>query len=338
MTLMRIVEPFVVNSEFRTKAAFVHKLTFRDFYDIETFNHGSHSEGFATLDSWESFLDNAPTNAILIRKSIDRKAVKILWEARPGSNECWEINHENFKLPLKRGKLCYVKVVQAPVDPIGLPDSNVCVNLLGKIHPSKFTLVFEEWENWRPFAREANGITLFPASCAYSSNTSGLREYNYSLSASNYLKLSSCLRSDIEKYKSKYLTASSGPSYVSMMLRTEHVLFYIVKNIPNYDLHKEMLKCLNRTKALLEKEMVAQGTSGVYVTTDIGQFGSNSWNNQNHAWMHEVDYVKHAFEQIYNSKWTYQQWEKSFFDILGPHRTKDTWQHCRKEWRVMVLA
>ena len=112
---LTIVEPFVQDSFLGTYRKSFQELKFSDIFDLENFHRVSRSEGVPGLMPWETYVNRAPGRAVLVR--IIRKGsptpTKVLWNARPGSSDCWQLEnrHKVYNITINKRCLCYVRVV-----------------------------------------------------------------------------------------------------------------------------------------------------------------------------------------------------------------------------------
>ena len=325
---MLIVEPFIQNS---VLGAYRESLKFSDVFDLESFNRASRSEGMPEVVPWDAYVSRAPPNAVLVRiRGVPRPGplppLEVVWAAQPGSTECWHGRGGHNNIKINNRSLCYVRTVLASfmfASKETISSAEVCNTLLSGVEPTTVTVVFELWRG--PWEVD-DPLLPPPASCTYASKGLNL-EYNGSVTLTPKLHDSPKLLRDIENYQQQFLRQSAGLSYVAVMLRAEHA-FLMVNQVKNSIKHFNMLiqlhNCLNEVVKKTTVVKTELRTQNVFVTADIGLYGSSSWQktmSPDYTSNGEVgkveEQVKHTVEGLYNRQWTFEQWENSFSQATG---------------------
>ena len=283
-----VVEPFIKESTLGNiiNSNETDTLRFSDFFDIDIFNKWSRNEGCAPLTTWEDFLANAPRNVILVRMFWGND-MEVLWDGNTtGDPGCYKA--PKFQTFLTENKFCIVKVLSAPY--LINHDGLFTLKELKLLSPSNSTILFTFW----------NAI---PKSL-----------YDF-----DKLRPSQQLLQYVEKYENTYLRSGNS---VAVMLRLEHLvqeLFYTNASLRlRYD---ECLQEVVDTVQSLQKEVVS---NTVFVTSDVGQYGSGTWDKYIYAKIMDSigkDYVfqiaKETVSTLYRHKMTFEQWEDTFSRATG---------------------
>ena len=333
---MKIVEPFIVKSvlgAFKNSAA--QEFKFSDLFDLAQFNDVSRSEGVAELISWDTYVAQAPSNAVLVKFIIPANRTspvpspKVVWSVQPGREKCWKGEYfpkiKHFKINYE--KLCFVRVVIAHFRFLSshtISSDEVCRYVLSGLDPSNCTLVFNLWRGpWKVF----DPLLPPPASCRYYSD-----RFNYhfirnesALFIKEKLKESPRLLRDIKSYQGMFLNRSAAMSYIAVMLRAEHAVLrnWRNKNL-NDPVHTQLRHCLDEAAVKAESIMKELGTQDVFVTADIGIYGSHSWSKTMgliHSTQEELatirTEIKDTVSRLYRKKWMLDEWEKTFSLATG---------------------
>lgn len=323
---MAIVEPFIQNSVLGAHRKSFSDVKFSDMFDLENFNRVSRSEGVAEVVPWETYVARSSAHAILVKTRLIPRPGPVPppvveWSAQNGSGECWHsVDGRNYTLET-HGRVCYVRVVLSYymfVSSHTLSAEEVCDTILGGLDPTSVTIVFALWR--APWKVAAPPSPL-PPSCTYASG-GGASDVNQSVSLVSKLQDSPRLLRDVESYQKQFLTGSSGRPYVAVMLRGEHavrMLYQSRRASPHFNLTVRLEDCLEQAVSEASAVLGGLGTEDVFVTADVGLYGSNSWlstmsPNRSSAGELEraVEQIKHTVERMYKHRWTFDQWEKSF--------------------------
>ena len=327
---MVIVEPFIQNSVLGSHRRSGPDVKFSEMFNLENFNRVSRREGVAEVVPWETYLARSPVRAILVKaRGVPRPGPVpppvVEWFAQPNSSECWQsVDGRNYTLDTSR-RLCYVRVVVSYfmfVSSHTLSAEEVCNTVLGGLDPTSLTIVFTLW---RAPWKVDGPPSLLPPSCAYATGGEG-HEVNESVSLVSKLQDSPRLLRDVENYQKQFLS-SSGRSYVAVMLRGEHAVRMLYQNkraSSHFNLSLQLEDCLGQAVSETSAVLGGLGTQDVFVTADVGLYGSSSWqstiplNRSREGELERVvEQIKHTVERIYEDKWTFDQWEKTFSQATG---------------------
>ena len=332
---MKIVEPFIVKSVLGAfKSSDDEDFKFSDLFDLTHFNEVSRSEGTAEIVPWDTYVTQASHKAVLIQlikyESANLTALapppKVLWYVQKGEKRCLDhggVNFQNFLISYK--KFCFVRVVAVYYkfdSSPNLSSEQICRSVLFGLNPSSLTLIFMQWRGpWKA----SDPVLPLSASC----------QFNYYFERNESAKLKQKLRdsprlfSDIKNYQNMFLKKDKSLSYVAVMIRTEHVLVKSYQaSLQNNTLkpspHVQLQQCLDEAVTKAHSVMKELGTQNVFVTADIGIYGSHSWNRTMQKMtssMKElataVRSIKNIVSGLYRKQWTFDEWERTFSLATG---------------------
>lgn len=310
---MYIVEPYIekysLGSRLKSKEL-KGVMKFSDYFDIDHFNNASIEEGTPPLISVEHFTEKAPRQTIVVRLHNDYTCRKkrhpefeVLEESR-GLGRCcssdwlhnWQMNEARF---------CVVKVARFG-GCMSLPSATkrMYKTIFEGLDPSNVTVVFRLWAaNWDKLQNpDSKGKML----CKDVSGQK-LRHKFYP---------SPRLLNDAQYYTATYL---KGMNTVAVMIRSEQA----IRGFHTGDRLKQLNSCLNEAVEAarnMSNRSSAAKRSGIFLTLDIGKYGSNSvewvlglskYNLQNKS-SNVIDSVKKVVPELYEGDWTFTEWEDSF--------------------------
>lgn len=306
---MVIVEPILYNSVMGVRKQGVR---FSDMFDLDHFNAVSRSEGVPELIDWPTYLAKAPRTAVFIKmNSVSTKTIpdpQLKWNAT-NDRDCVT---RNISGPDSTSiSLCQVRTVTGYwkfVSVHTLSEGDVYGTVLGGLDPTNITLVFSLWRGpWEiphslsPTPRVSNNIT----------ESRDKNKFHDSLR----LHLSSQL------YQKKFLTEVGAPEsrYVAVMIRAEHAVLEIQHSPrhPRLRLSGGIEKCMRQLQVETSEAMRRVGTTQLLVTSDVGRYGSGSWEQTIHSREEVADVqqtVMRGVERLYGGRWSFEQWEDSFLE------------------------
>ena len=327
---MLIVEPFINNSVLKTCTEYSQRsIKFSDMFDLKNFNRVSRGEGVTELVPWETYVTSAPPDAILVmvKRFRGRGPVPpfaVLWAAQPGSGECWQSSGGHSDVWIKNKRLCYIRVVHISFKHFSsraFSAKEAHTAVLAGLNPTTVTIVFEYW--YAPSVKFES--PLFSPSSYLSDGLNDVS--NNSVFLVPKLQDSPKLLRDVEDYQKQFLKGSSGPSYVAVMLRAEHSLLMLnERNEGNgtYNMSAQLQNCLDEVVTKTSMMMAKLETKNVFVTADVGLYGSRSWQKtlsrarlSTRQLTRVEEQVKLTVKRLYSDQWTFEQWEKSFSVATG---------------------
>ena len=319
---LTIVEPFVQDSFLGTYRKSFQELKFSDMFDLENFNRVSHREGVPGLIPWETYINRAPGRAVLVRivRGASPTPTKVLWNARPGSSDCWQLQNRDkaYNITINKRCLCYVRVV----DYFQSSLSNISAGEVRSIffdglELTTMNLVFDLWSVTKHIASAHSR----PVSPYFSDRLSTSYMKNGSVFLTHKLQESHKILLDVKNYQEQFLFG--GPSYVAVMLRTEYILLKQRSAKGNINL-TQVQELLDETVNVTTVVMAGLGIKDIFVASDVGVHGSITWggtlnsrvfHNEEKARVDEQ--IKNTMGRLYKNKWTFEKWEKSFAQATG---------------------
>ena len=294
---MYVVEPFIPESTFegfqRPLQDYMtnHIPSMKDYFDIDQYNAASEDKGWAKLAPWEDFVKNIPQKVIFVSLNVIGKCscmpraelhkptlpIKVTWSAN-ATEPCYHRSLKPIENLPNREKLCIVRLVNANAEPyIDLSDGEFEV-LFGQWKPDEVTLVF---------SRSCPSTYVKKTALTRACNISCEKELN------NLLYPSPKLLKHVERYEMTFLRERSNFK-VAVMMRSEIM---------------SPRTCIKEVIRFVRQNFT---TDAMFVTADVGRYGSNSVSNNNIDW---VQSVKDAVVTILNNTLTFEEWEDSFTDV-----------------------
>ena len=304
-----IVEPFVQESVIGgLKSQYINKLKFSDIFDLETFNYVSHSEGAADIVPYSTYLHHAPRKAIFVKlvllrtkeyNSSQLPPPEIVWSTPPGSDKCYQPPTPSAISPpvYQDGHVyCYVRIVRAFHKILNhhiITAEQFYSTVLGGGELKGVTVVLSYWRTPWQLGRCPEVTTTPPK-----------------------VQDSPQLLAAVEKYREQF--DLGGREYVGVMLRSEHAYLKIQSDIRfNRPSGYTVQRCLDEALAKTQTVMAERGTSRVFVTADVGRYGTSSWKDSLHGWHKDelpniTAHVERTVQRLYSGRWSFHQWEHSF--------------------------
>ena len=317
---LHVVEPFSARSELYHSPSFWDGLVrgklhnaakFSEFYDLQHFNKESQKHSSLTLVTWENFLENAPRNSVVLvvpQQTCTRgprlKAPKVkVMSTCSYSKDFW-----NFVSGLERYNFRVLKV--RCVDCSGLTNPLTLKELRDELYTglniSNITLIINAWRN---YARTSSWLEV-PHSCTLSEASSSLTRLRPSISIANHTQY----------YQYNVIRSQR---YVAVMLRIERFLTEQVMGRTN----ETLLSCKKKVLELYDKIKKESGDMGMFLTLDVGRFGSHVMQNlgavsrlaaHGEDSTRAITYLaKKTIDHIYKGRFTLKTWEETFIEASG---------------------
>jgi len=307
-----VVEPFVINSEFRlplvtSQAALSSQIRFRDYFNINIWNEMSMQNNGAPLISWEYFLNHKPKKYIFVNIINDlvkdvEKPVHIDDEIE---NE--PLCKESFLWFKRKYSFYSDKLVQAElVRRVCLSFAKTRMNIsyftqqiYGPHNPSEVIVWILIWKGF-----------------AYNTRVRINEQYYHrSREAIPMIHASNRIIRDARSYTKRYLGADFG-EYIGISIRTVVRAKFLEGEEDKYSFFKDCFKRLGET-------MQSLNITGkkIFTALDLGRFGDNIQKSFIPASM-ITSIEDMLFETVYNGSVTMQEWESSFVD--NPDGIADT--------------
>ena len=280
---MAVVEP-VIKKSFM-KASLDHKqlsnMMFRNLYDIDHWNRLSQQKGYAILESWDTFIHEAPRNIIAV-DAVFSNEKKGMFRACPNQPTVatYLNNMANFNFSI-------VREVCVSIDAgTTFSTKEFYDKIFGSQQPWNSTVIFSQWRGF---------------------NRNQVRDSQCNkISAHTKVRPSNQLLKDAKAYQEKYFSSSN---YISVMVRMEKV---------KGNFHKEGIipYCYQKTLQYWKKLVQDTGVRKTFVTSDTGKFGSYTFMRPKNKPTPSPEFSA-FFKEIYKDKFSVQDWENSFVKASG---------------------
>ena len=293
---VRVVEPFLVNSDFGMNASkkWTQQMKFRDVYDISVWTKYVSAKNYNRLVPYQTFIKNAPDKVLLVQ-----------YHHPCGDQKVWNTARQfgrsnGFELI---GILCltYGAEEAFTVDMLRK-------QIYSEYHPAEVVVLFDLY----------GGIvdTLSSATKAYRLSVSDSKcGRNAYADNHNAIQPSQSVFYDANSYIQRYLNIS--PSYISVMIRLERVL----QQQHSLDPTLSARNCLNSILTNLRDIGHRTGIQNIFVSIDVGVYGSRGLltSRKRHALLPPV---REFFSAVYDNKVSLQEWEDTFSSVgLGQTRS-----------------
>ena len=297
-----VVEPFVVNSEFRlprvtSQEALSKELRFSDYFNIETWNELSIQNNGTPLISWEYFLDHKPTKYIFVNIINDlRKDVKkpvhvddkIIDEILCKDAFVWFRKKQSFYIDiLVQAKL--VRRVCLSFYKTRMNISDFTEHIYGPHDPSEVIVWIIIWKGF-----------------AYYNRVRVVQQYFHrSRETISMVHTSNRIITHAQNYVRQYLGTEFG-DYVSVSIRTVVRAKYLPDDVQKYTFFKNCLKSLGQTIQSLN-----MSNKKIFMSLDLGKFGDKTQTLFISPPI--ITYIEDMlFQTVYNGTIKMQEWESSF--------------------------
>ena len=232
--------------------------------------------------------------------------IEVEWETQLQQRD----THNNFKpVPYLQDRgFGIVKVVNtvdgADNHPFTAEDLN---NVIFKNwSPENVTLVFS---GWHPPYVIPNPKLENPLVCR-----------NFYANGHQFFPPSKQLLQVAQKYENLFLKPTTA---IAVMIRSEHVLISMSYLKQNKTLmYQTITTVFNNLIATVKKLQANIGHGNIFVTADIGKYGSNTWHQMVRSWDRNLtsgvlEVIKRTVTTLYSNSWTFEEWEQSFGTASG---------------------
>lgn len=312
MLNLSVVQPLMKESRLftpldKSKASTMLKLD--DIFDMAKLRRHTKKRGYAPLVSWDEFIKYAQKTVILVQMKY------------PSLNYIKQTRKNGIEFPhpvsvnkdYERG--CTYKVANKAFAELRSKNftvsRNICYNFLtgdrvpmevylrdlaNKGDSSNVTIIIDEWRGVGDNQRVLVDTKICTESDRY-------REFT---------QYSPMLLEDADSYVKKYLHDETSEDYLAVIARYEMTgLTQRLKS--DSDPHAIIPHCLKVTLSEVEVMKKETGLKQIFLSVDIGKYGSKSFVRKNY-----FGYFKDMASFIakaYNGKMDIEQWEKSFEDV-----------------------
>lgn len=292
-----ITEPFSIESQLVHGPILWNKLEkgrhaaarFGDYYNLTYYNEQSLKHGSAQLIRWETFLASAPRMAVAVQMPTHScRGVIVKWDCS------FSKSFKSFVDALKYSgfnvvrRICLICSSQKP------PKLEDLSKLLFNISRN-ISVVMDSWRNYR-----------------FTSNWMDIPDYckmaEQPHTSNSFLAPSDLVLQQSSLYIDQFIKKKN---YIGIMLRIERFLTVVASGRSQ----DSVQSCLNKTITLLEK--IRSEDLGVYVTVDIGKFGSGVMQKKGGSIAAITKSVESLFTHLYNTKFSLESWEETFVNVTG---------------------
>ena len=316
---LAVVKPFTKDSLFSTPLDETKQytmLTLDETFDMDDWSQHAVKLGYAPLIDWHYFVQNAPRDVIVVQikyptlthvKSVHKKGLPF---PHPPSGEEYKegcgfkmLSSGNVGTNLKAlsfrvvRKVCFNFLTG---DELSLKQFHM--DILGDYQPGEVTIIIDDWRG----IKENQRILIQDDFCK--------QDHTYR----EHLKPSQHLLADAQAYTEQFLqntdtiTSNSNTTnkdYLAIIARYE--MTGLTRNMEkDGDPHAIIPHCLGMTLKTMEEMQQKTGLSSVFLSIDIGKYGSRSFALK-HYYNHLED-MEAFVRKVYRGKMDIRAWEKTF--------------------------
>ena len=291
-----VVEPFAMNSifgaflEVENRESFdrENSVKFSDIYDIDAWNNASDHYHYNRLAPWESFIDDAPRNVILVENQwVDDCNLSALVEKFSSFFMTF-----NFRI---------VRTVCLNFKKSGAMRAGKFKGIVyGKYAPEQVTVIIDRLPG-------IGGVNHW--NTAVEGRSCGKKQY-FGLILD--VPSSKRIKRDAEEYIKRYL--GSNKDFVSLMIRLEHRVNARNESSKVVQTKQILQKCHQKLTAVKSR----QNISATFLTLDVGKYGSSEFFLGKRGPMEGiVAEIHNFFDSLYKGSISYSEWEDSFVEVSG---------------------
>ena len=279
--ISHVMEPFIMGTVFRSPPRGQERdsLRFNNVYDLDNWNGMSRGKKYPPIVTWEDFLEHAPRNLIVVDvayNSLCMLAEKERTEIK-GCSVPTSLNDLVSKLEENKFKVVREVCLDFSAHRRMITMKEFHDQIFDRHKSANSTVLFSEWRGF-----SSNRVRVQSSGC----------ELQYSTMKASPSKQ---LVQDVDSYIEKHL--GSSPGYVAVVLRIEKAKK--LNKPPDY--------CFQQTLEYWERMVRDTGINTTFLSTDIGKFGSKSYNSNN-----SDQFFSSFFDTLYGKKMTIEQWEATF--------------------------
>ena len=300
---MFVVEPFVNDTFFRTPyhqpLSKILQNRFRHYFDFNVWNEVGTKYHFPVLVDWQDFIAHASREVIMVH---------MIYKRSPGCLETlftspFRTCDSGFKFLtdvwskfLAKDRFLIAEEICIDMTQYMYIDAaEFNHNILGHRKPP-YTVVFNEWRGIATHSAQTCAINTIASNCTFKGH------YDIAIQS---LVLNSEITDKAAMYVSKYLS----PDFTAIMVRWEKVILD----------WGAMNGCLRMIKSYLQAHPPVNGTT-VFLTSDVGKFGSQSFSLQNQSRISAAQSVQdheELLEFIHGRPMSVQEYDQTLEKILG---------------------
>ena len=305
---MTVVSPFMSDTFFRVPLPEVPTTTtamkYDELFNISKLNTYCEEHSLSPFAPWEDFLQNAPREVVLVDLVYNRYIQKQCDKTIFGTKECnFRLLKDFWSQMLEPHQFTIIKKVCIDLNQhlnhyMTMEKFNALFWENPEYSPNSVSLVLNEWRGIAPtLRRKIDAHDLME--CHIHLNTDDCLGFTdkYNDAVFKLLSPSSRLFRDAEQYISKYLSESNG--YIAVMVRWERVGMQRVN-------HNSVV-----IQNIVKEWQRQENTTGIFLTTDIGKYGSVVLAGNHHI----ETLTKELFKTLYGKVISLEDYSRRFEDV-----------------------
>ena len=296
-----VVEPFVQNSMLKlpvisSQQELATKLRFRDYFDIDIWNHKSVLVNATPLIPWETFISQAPNKYIFVIILNDLKKVERsifiddeILEEEDCNNALIDFTGKSRFYIDQLLKVKLVRRVCLSFYKIKMNIDDFTNTIYGNFSSSDVIVWFSVWKGFSGQSRVR------------------ILQQNFFRSKQTFTMLytSKKVSDDSQKYIKNFLKSEPN-KYVAISIRT----VLRAKFLPRFEHASFFHNCIKKLKVVINNSTnIINSTT--FVAMDLGRFGDGV--AENFMYKNVINDIEtEVFKTVYNNSLTMQKWEQSF--------------------------
>ena len=303
---LRVVEPFLHEG---SKLGFAvatpnndkdeNLLTLSDILNIEKLEEFVREKNYSPLSTWNSFLEDAPRDLILVCSCTNPKRVSCEDQNKTFYQDAMTFAEDNDFQVVR-----YVYLVKYPYIYKATEFRKL---VYGQFSPNTSVVLFNQWGG------VVNSATV-PRYRLGMSDMNYCSSGKFSQTTRTLLQSSELIHQDAQRYMKQYL----HKKYVSVMFRTEY--FALNHGLRKLSSTKQMLlltKCVNSIIDLVENMKKKYGIESVFLAMDCRKQGSFGYREKlrDETEASVTDVASLLYRKLYGNSSSLEDWDDSFDNI-----------------------
>ena len=301
---VRVVEPFLIRgSKFGINlTSGDREVRLRDILDIEGWESQLSTKGYAPFISWKDFLNNAPSNLIIVSNECTGSSIKCESSERRFQKSISIFLEENNFNAVRR---VYIK--KKSYSSLEFKEL-----VYGSNQPNQTVVLFNSW-----------GGVVSGASRAFRVGLSDLGECKRKEFPSFVFQTSEIVRNDSKHYMDRYMPMSKDGGYISVMLRTERFgLSHDFQATQSTEKKLAMFTtCVDGISAYVRKLKSQYNTQSVFLAMDCRKQGSMAFRDESSPEYMSKDLVDTMttllYHKLYGNSSSLNDWDESFDKVAS---------------------